>query len=166
MSHEALIRDLGLRPAVPVEKTIENPGGYDWQEFAFLWDGNDMARAHDWLNLRWSRLIRDRIAGEQDPEAQFLQGLAFATLALHFTQSANQEGALLVLDDALVLLSKYRPAFLGVEVDPVIATLNELRPLIAGLAPDAECPMQPFVYRKFRYRPVLYARSAAARHQT
>jgi hypothetical protein len=73
-------------------------------------------------------------------------------LALHFTQHGNQEGAVLMVDDAMVALGRFRPGFLGVQVDPIIATLQELRPLLAGLAPDAECPLWPFVYRKFEYR--------------
>ena len=123
----------------------------DWQEFAALWNRNDMAAAHDWLNQRWAILVANRIRGHEDPEAQFLQGIAFATLALFFTQNGNQEGALLMLDDALVWLGRYRPRFLGVEVDPILDSLQEMRPMILGLAPDAECPMQPFVYRRFEY---------------
>jgi len=123
----------------------------DWEQFAALWNGNDMAAAHDWLNQRWAILVANRIRGQEDPEARFLQGIAFATLALFFTQNGNQEGALLMLDDALVWLGRYRPRFLGVEVAPILDSLQELRPMILGLAPDAECPMQPFVYRRFEY---------------
>jgi hypothetical protein len=124
----------------------------DWDEFAALWNANEMAAAHDWLNLRWSRRVETRIAGAADPEARFLQGLAFAALALHFTQIGNQDGALLMLDDALIALAPYRPAFLGVQVDPVVATLQELRPTVASLAADAEYPGFPFVYRRFEHR--------------
>ncbi|GAB4182151.1 MAG: hypothetical protein Fur0039_26810 [Rhodocyclaceae bacterium] len=146
-------------PALP-----EEPRGLDavpdWAELAALWNANDMAAAHDWLNQRWSRLVTTRLGGTQDPEAEFMQGLAFATIALHFTQTANQEGALMMIDDALLVLGKYRPEFLGVDVEPVIGTLEELRPMIVGLAPDAECPMQPFVYRRFKYRPAaLWSRA-------
>ncbi len=124
----------------------------DWEEFAALWDSNDLAAAHDWLNLRWSRRVETRVAASDDPEARFLQGLAFATLALYFTQTARQDSALLMLDDALMALAPYRPAFLGVRVDPIVATLGELRPLIASLAPGADNPMFPFVYCRFKYR--------------
>lgn len=127
-------------------------GHFQWEEFALLWDSNDLAAAHDWINERWSRLIRNSVAGQMDPEAQFLQGLAFAVLALHFTQNANQEGACLMIDDAAIALGRFRPGFLGVRVDPIIATLEELRPLLAGLGPDAECPLWPFVYNKFEYQ--------------
>lgn len=124
----------------------------DWDEFAALWDANDLAEAHDWLNLRWSRRVETRVAGGADSEARFLQGLAFATLALYFTQAGKQDSALLMLDDALIALGAYRPAFLGVRVDPIVATLGELRPLVTSLPPDAENPMFPFVYCKFEHR--------------
>lgn len=123
----------------------------DWAEAAELWDNNDLGALHDWLNERWSRLIRNSMLGTKDPEAEFLQGLAFAALALFFTQNRNQEGALLMIDDAQMALARYRPRFLGVELDPILDTLQALRPLLAGLAPDAECPLYPFVYPKFGY---------------
>jgi uncharacterized protein len=124
---------------------------FDWQELAHLWDGNDLAAAHDWLNERWSGLVRNRTGGQADPEARFLQALAYAVLALHFTQIGNQAGARVVLDDALITLAAYRPSFLGVRIDPIYATLDELKPMLAGLADDDPCPMFPFVYRKFEY---------------
>ncbi len=124
----------------------------DWDEFAALWNANDLVEAHNWLNLRWSRRVETRVAGAADPEARFLQGLAYATLALHFTQAGKQDSALLMLDDALIALGPYRPEFLGVRVDPVVGTLGELRPLIASLAPDADNPMFPFVYCKLEHR--------------
>ena len=89
--------------------------------------------------------------GAADPEAEFLQAIAFATLALFFTQNRNQEGARIVLDDALVALGKYRPTFLGVRVDPIVAALSELRPLLAGLAAEDDCPLYPFAYPKFEF---------------
>lgn len=142
--------DLGRTDWLPPEAPSHDH--FRWDELAALWDSNDLAAAHDWINERWSRLIRNSVAGQMDPEAQFLQGLAFAVLALHFTQHGNQEGALLMIDDALVALARFRPGFLGVRVDPIVATLEELRPLLAGLAPDAECPLWPFVYNKFEYQ--------------
>jgi len=146
-----MLLDLNVRP--PIEQgTPSIGGGYDWEEFAALWDSNDLQSAHDWLNSRWSRLVETRLAGHADPEARFLQGLAFATLALHFMQCRNQDGALLMLDDAVVALMRFRPCFLGVQVDPIIETLQELRPTIASLAPDAEYPAYPFVYRRLEYR--------------
>jgi len=116
-----------------------------------MWNGNRLEQLHDWLNERWSRLIRNSLLGTKDPEAEFLQALAYAVLALFFTQNHNQEGALLMIDDAQLTLGKYRPRFLGVHVDPILAALQELRPLLVGLAPDAECPLYPFVYPKFEY---------------
>ena len=123
----------------------------DWKEVQIMWDSNDLGALHDWLNERWSRLIRNSLLGTKDPEAEFLQGMAFATLALFFTQNQNQEGALLLIDDAQMSLSKYSPRFLGVNVAPILGALQELRPLLAGLAPDADCPLYPFVYPKFEY---------------
>lgn len=124
---------------------------FAWDELAHLWNGNELDAAHDWLNERWSRLVRNRPGGQADPEAQFLQALAYAVLALYFTQIGNQDGSRVMLDDALMTLGRYRPRFLGVHVDPIYATLDELKPMLAGLAADDPCPMFPFVYRKFEY---------------
>jgi len=144
-----MLLDLHAQPILPPDRQVLS--GIDWSEFAALWNDNRLAAAHDWLNERWSRLIRNSVLGTADPEAEFLQGLAFATLTLFFTQNRNQEGARLVLDDALVVLAKFRPTFLGVRIDPIIATLEELRPLLAGLAAQDECPLFPFVYAKFTF---------------
>lgn len=143
---------IDLNTAAAIVPGAPPPQEYDWEELASLWNRNELAAVHDWLNQRWSHLIQSRLLGQADPEAEFLQGLAFAALALFFTQNRNQEGALLMLDDALVVLHKYRPGLLGVRIDPILDTLGELRPLLVGLAPDAECPLQPFAYRKFEYR--------------
>jgi hypothetical protein len=124
---------------------------FAWNELAHLWNSNDLSAAHDWLNDRWSSLVRNRPGGQADPEAQFLQALAYAVLALYFTQIGNQDGARVVLDDALMTLARYRPRFLGVHIDPIYATLDDLKPMLAGLPGDAECPMFPFVYRKFEH---------------
>lgn len=145
-----MLLDLHAAPILPPERQVLSE--LDWSEAAALWNGNELGELHDWLNERWSRLVRNSLMGARDPEAEFLQALAFATLALFFTQNHNQEGALLMLDDALMALAKYRPRFLGVEIDPIFATLHELRPLLAGLPADAPCPMFPFVYPKFEYR--------------
>lgn len=123
----------------------------DWKDVAVMWNSNDLGALHDWLNERWSRLIRNSLLGTKDPEAEFLQGLAYATLALYFTQNQNQEGAILMIDDAQMALAKYQPRFLGVHVAPILGSLQELRPLLVGLAPDADCPLYPFVYPKFEY---------------
>ena len=63
---------------------------------------------------------------------------------------SNHEGALLMLDDATIWLAPFTPSHQGVAVEPVLQTLAELRPLLVGLPPQAPCPIQPFVYRKFR----------------
>ncbi len=145
------ILDLAPPKLLPPDRQVL--ANLDWSEAAALWNSNQLRALHDWLNERWSRLIRNSLMGTKDPEAEFLQGLAYATLALFFTQNRNQEGALLMIDDALIVLAKYRPGYLGVKIEPIIAALQELRPLLVGLAPDAECPVYPFVYPKFEYTP-------------
>jgi hypothetical protein len=144
-----MILELASRPILPPDRGVL--ADLDWEPFAALWNANDLAAAHDWLNDRWSRLVRNSLLGTADPEAEFLQALAFATLALFFTQNRNQEGARLVLDDALVALVRYRPAFLGVRVDPIVAALEDLRPLLAGLAAEDDCPLFPFAYPKLEF---------------
>lgn len=145
-----MLLDLHSRPLLPPDRQVLSE--IDWSDVAALWDANELGELHDWLNARWARLVRNSVLGAEDPEARFLQALAFATLALFFTQHQNQEGALLMLDDAMIALARYRPGYLGVDVEPIFATLDELRPLLVGLAPDADCPMWPFVYQKFAYR--------------
>lgn len=145
-----MLLDLHARPLAPPDRQVLSE--IDWSEVAALWDGNALGELHDWLNARWSRLVRNSVLGTDDPEARFLQGLAFAALALFFTQHHNQEGALLMIDDASIALSRFRPGFLGVEVDPILDGLHTLRPLLVGLAPNADCPLWPFVYPRFRHR--------------
>lgn len=144
-----MLLDLQARPILPPDRQVLSE--IDWSEVATLWNTNELGVLHDLLNERWSRLIRNSVLGTRDPEAEFLQGLAFATLALFFTQNRNQEGALLMVDDALIALGKYRPRFMGVQIDPIIGTLQTLRPLIASLPVDGENPMFPFVYAKFEH---------------
>jgi uncharacterized protein len=144
-----MLLDLPSRPMLPPDRQVVS--NLDWTEVAALWNSNDLAVLHDWLNERWSRLIRNSLLGSRDPEAEFLQGLAFATLALFFTQNQNQEGAVLMIDDAVMALAKYQPRFLGVQVAPIVDALQELRPLLAGLAPEADCPLYPFVLPPFDY---------------
>lgn len=144
-----MLLDLHTQPILPPDRQVLSE--LDWSEVAILWNNNELGVLHDWLNERWSRLIRNSLLGQADPEAEFLQSLAFAVLALFFTQNQNQEGALLMADDALVALNKYRPSYLGVAIDPIIAILQDLRPLLSGLAPDDPCPLYPFAYPKFEY---------------
>ena len=141
------ILDLAPRNLPPPDRQVLS--SLDWTEAAAMWNDNQLGQLHDWLNERWARLIRNSLLGTKDPEAEFLQGLAYATLALFFTQNRNQEGALLMIDDAMMALAKYRPTFLGVHVAPIVGALAELRPLLVGLAPEDDCPLYPFVYPKF-----------------
>lgn len=115
-----------------------------WPELAALWDAHDFGAAHDWLGERWNVLIQSRPQGHGDPDARFLQGLAYAVLAFHFTQNANQDGARLMVDDALDVLVDYAPAWKGMATAPVLASLNILQPLLVGLDNAAPCPLQPF----------------------
>jgi hypothetical protein len=142
-----MLLDLQSRPLLPPDRQVLSD--LDWGEVAALWNSNDLAVLHDWLNERWSRLIRNSVLGSKDPEGEFLQALAFATLAFFFTQNRNQEGALLMIDDAVVALAKFQPRYLGVQVAPIVEALQELRPVLAGLAPDADCPFFPFVLPRF-----------------
>ncbi len=97
---------------------------FAWDELELLWNANNFGAVHDWLGERWNHLIQSRPAGHDDPDAQFLQGLAFAALAFHFTQNHNQDGAALLADDALALLPQFVPAYRGVAVAPVLETLG------------------------------------------
>lgn len=124
-----------------------------WDELELLWNANQFGAVHDWLGERWNHLIQTRPGGHDDPDAQFLQGLAFAALAFHFTQNHNQDGAALLADDALAVLPRFVPSHQGIEIAPVLETLHALRPLLEGLQHDAACPMQPFAFNKLAYRP-------------
>lgn len=125
---------------------------YAWRELAQLWNAGDFGGVHDWLGLRWSRLVQTRASGADDRDARFLQGLAFAALAFHFTQNRNQEGARLLADDALAVLPGYGAAYLGIETGPVLKSLRALRPMLENLDNDEECPMQPLVSGELVYR--------------
>jgi hypothetical protein len=142
-----MLLDLHSKPILPPDRSVLSD--LDWGEVATLWNSNQLGQLHDWLNERWSRLIRNSPLGARDPEAELLQALAFATLALFFTQNQNQSGALLLLDDAMLALGKYRPSYMGIRIESIYGTLQDLRPMLVGLAPDADCPMYPFVYPKF-----------------
>ncbi|WP_136416000.1 DUF309 domain-containing protein [Herbaspirillum sp. ST 5-3] len=124
---------------------------FAWDELALLWDGKNFGSVHDWLGERWNYLIQTRPDGHEDKDARFLQGLAFAALALHFTQNRNQEGAALLADDALQALSAFLPAYRGVQVTPVMETMAALRPLLDGLKHDAGCPVPPSKFNKLVY---------------
>lgn len=123
-----------------------------WDELALLWNSGDFGGVHDWLGLRWSRLIQTSAHGTDDKDARFLQGLAFAALAFHFTQNRNQDGARLLADDALALLPRYGAAHMGIETGPILTGLRALRPMLDNLDTEADCPMQPLESGKFIHR--------------
>lgn len=125
---------------------------YAWDELALLWNAGDFGAVHDWLGLRWNKLIQTRAGGMSDKDARFLQGLAFAALAFHFTQNRNQDGARLLAADALAVLPEYGAAHMGVETGPVLKSLTALRPKLENLNTEADCPIQPFVTGKLIYR--------------
>ena len=125
---------------------------FAWDELELLWNANNFGAVHDWLGERWNHLIQSRPDGHEDPDARFLQGLAFAALAFHFTQNQNQDGAALLADDALTLLPQFVPAYRGVALGPVLETLNTLRPLLAGPEHEAVSLLPPCVLREFGYR--------------
>ncbi len=124
---------------------------WDLDELDHHWNNNDFGAVHDWLNERWALIVKDSPAGDKAPDARFMQGLAFAALALFFTQDNNQESARLFLDDALMFLPQFAPSHMGIMVEPVLETLHTLRPAIALLGPDDACPFQPFVYNKLMF---------------
>ncbi|GAB1235254.1 DUF309 domain-containing protein [Ferrigenium sp. UT5] len=113
---------------------------WDWGELQHLWNNGDFDEVHDWLNERWATLVRNKQGADKDADARFMQGLAFAAMALHFVQTANQEGARLLLDDALMVLPQFSPTHLGIMVEPVLETLHNLRPKIALLGANDEFP--------------------------
>lgn len=121
---------------------------WDWDELDYLWNENDFGAVHDWLNDRWAQIVKTSPAGDKDPDARFMQGMAYAALAFYFTQYGNQESARLFIDDALMVLPQYNPGHLGIRVEPVLETLHALRPAIALLGADDPCPFHPFVYNK------------------
>lgn len=124
---------------------------WDWSELDHLWNQNDFGAVHDWINERWAHIVKTSAAGNKDPDARFMQGLAYAALALYFTQDHNQESARLFIDDALMVLPQYSPSHMGIRVEPVLETLHTLRPAIALLGADDPCPFQPFVYNKLLF---------------
>lgn len=123
---------------------------YNWEELALLWNINDFRAVHDWLNARWSDLVQSRVLRDKDPDARFLQGLAFAALALHFTESGNHEGARMMMDDAQVFLAPHVPSHEGVAVEPVLEMLADLRTRIAVLPMNTPCELQASAQRRFR----------------
>lgn len=124
---------------------------FHWDELGMLWDANNFGGVHDWLGERWNFLIQSSPLGNRDHDAKFFQGLAYAALAFYFTQNFNQEGAALMVDDALEVLPQFGPVCHGIHVDPIIDSLLTLRPLLQGIAPDAACPLQPFACHKLKY---------------
>lgn len=140
-------------PAPVPRGSMDRTQHFQWGELALLWNGNNFGGAHDWLGARWNHLIQFRPGGHDDPDARFLQGLAFAALAFYFTQNRNQEGALLLLDDARRVLPGFPPDYLGVYLAPILEALNELRPHLVGVECEADCPVEPSMFTRFQFEP-------------
>ncbi len=136
----------------PEEASLDSSQYFQWQELAPLWDSADFGAVHDWLGARWNHIIQSSPQGHNDKDAQFLQGLAFAALAWHFTIDRNQEGAQLLADDALRVLPRFLPTYWGMDVASIIESLNVLRPRLEGLEPEADCPLQPFACNKLSFK--------------
>jgi hypothetical protein len=126
---------------------------HSWDELVLLWNAGDFGGVHDWLGLRWSQLVQMRARSTDDRDARFLQGIAFAALAFHFTQNRNQEGARLLADDALAVLPDYGAGHLGIETRHLLKSLRALRPMLEKLDVEADCPMQPLLFGELIYRP-------------
>lgn len=103
-----------------------------WDELAALWDEGDFRGVHDWINERWARVVQTHPEGDRQPFARFLQGLAFAALALHFARERNAESARIFVEDALEVLPRYAPQYAGIELAPIIETLHALAAALPG----------------------------------
>lgn len=114
-----------------------------WDELAALWQSGDFSGVHDWINERWSRTVQESPQGDADPFARFLQGMAFAALAFHFAEEQNIESAGIFVEDGLDALSRFPPAYAGIEVPPLVDALAELRAHMPS--PGSELPIPPVV---------------------
>ncbi|NIR43777.1 MAG: DUF309 domain-containing protein [Gemmatimonadetes bacterium] len=110
-----------------------------WDELAALWQAGDFRAVHDWLNERWARAVQQSPRDDGDPFARFLQGLGFAALAFHFAAEHNSESAGIFVEDALEVLPQYVPAYAGIEIDPIVDALAELRDRLP--APETGLPV-------------------------
>jgi hypothetical protein len=114
-----------------------------WDELAALWQSGDFRGVHDWINERWSRTVQESPQGAADPFARFLQGVAFAALAFHFADEQNGESAAIFVEDGLNVLSRFPPAFAGIEIAPIVDALAELRVHIPEA--DSGLPIPPVI---------------------
>lgn len=114
-----------------------------WDELAALWQAGDFRGVHDWINERWSRTVQESPQGDADPFARFLQGMAFAALAFHFTEEQNGESAAIFVEDGLNTLQQFPPTYAGVELTPIIDALAELHHTLPPA--DSGLPIPPLV---------------------
>lgn len=114
-----------------------------WDELAALWQSGDFSGVHDWINQHWSRIVQEAPRGDADPFARFLQGMAFAALAFHFADQQNAESAGIFVEDAIEVLSRFPPAYAGIEVPPIVDALVELRAHMPS--PDSTLPIPTII---------------------
>lgn len=98
-----------------------------WDELQEMWSRGDFQGAHDWLNAHWSAEVKDLPDGDRQPQARFLQGLAFVALAFHFALAQNRESTGLFVHDGLRVLPAFEPAYGGIQVTPLVDALAELK---------------------------------------
>jgi len=125
-----------------------------WDDLLLPWQAGDFRTVHDWLNERWARAVQGAVAGEADPFARFLQGLAFAALAFHFAGEQNRESAAIFADDGLMVLSRYPANYAGVEIPPIVDALAELQNLLSVPSPGQSIPHLVSSVRALRFAPV------------
>ena len=86
---------------------------------------------HETLEDVWRELggkARGKTAAERDELADFYQGVIKAAAGMHHVLRGNYGGAMKVLGDVPRLLDSYRPRTLGLDVERVAATVQELGP--------------------------------------
>jgi uncharacterized protein len=107
-------------------------------EFASLFNGGEFWESHEVLETPWRQARSD-----------FLQGLILVASAWVHVRRGNPRGIAAQLRKAERRLSPYRPFYLGVDVDTLLAHLERTRTVVtcnagapaaawAGLAPPPE----------------------------
>lgn len=105
------------------------------REFLSLFDRGEFWESHEVLEGPWRQ-------GRSD----FLQGLILVASAWVHVQRGNPRGIAAQIRKAEVRLSPYRPAYLGVDVDGLLAHLQRTLALVArhpDAAPDAWAGLAP-----------------------
>jgi predicted metal-dependent hydrolase len=92
----------------------------------------DYFEAHEELEDEW----REAPAAERD----FLQGLVHVAVAWHHAGRGNRPGCERQLEKAARRLGPYRPLHRGVDVDEVLAGVDEAQTLVASGSLDLPDP--------------------------